>query len=361
MAASRNLPTAAGVASAYKLLSSDSSDVVRTPLLESSLLNEQLGTRLLVKAECLQRTGSFKYRGALHRLLRLQEEDPEAAARGVVAFSSGNFGQALAAAATSLQMKCCIVSPHDAPPIKLERIQQYGADLVLSEANGSQNREVVASTLAQEISKTKGMTLLHPFEDIDVVHGQGTTGMELLEQAQDILGDDDNDDYDSIGTIVVPCGGGGLTAGICLAVEELGAECRVFTVEPKGFDDHAQSFQKGQRTSLAELYPSSSPPHDRSVDCDALMAGAPGVTTWQINEKRLAGALVSSGDESAAHAMRIAFEHFRLVLEPSGALALAAVLDGQIVHNDDKAVVVIASGGNTDLSTFARLMGYTDG
>ena len=353
MASSGSLPTAIGVASAYELLSSDdSSDVVRTPLLESPLLNEQLGRRLLVKAECLQKTGSFKYRGALHRLLRLQEDDPEAAARGVVAFSSGNFGQALAAAATSLQMKCCIVSPHDAPPIKLERIQKYGAQLILSEAKGSENREVVASALAQDISKNQGMTLLHPFEDLHVVHGQGTVGMELLEQAKQLLGDNG-----SVGTIVVPCGGGGLTAGINLAVEQHGCVCRVFTVEPKGFDDHAQSFRVKKRTSLAELYPS--PPSDRSVDCDALMAGAPGVTTWQINQKRLAGALVSPGDKSAARAMRIAFEHFRLVLEPSGALALASVVDGDVEYNDDRAVVVIASGGNCDLETFARLVGCT--
>ena len=335
-------PTAAGVSAAYKLLSNK---VVRTPLLESPLLNEQVGTRVLVKAECLQTTGSFKYRGALHRLLKLRQESPEeAATRGVVAFSSGNFGQALAAAATSLDIPCCIVSPHDAPPIKLERIKKYGANLVLSEATEGQNREVIAAALAQELSDTQGMKLLHPFEDMHVVHGQGTCGMELLEQAPTDLG-----------TIVVPCGGGGLTAGTCLAVEQKGAETRVVSIEPKGFDDHAQSFQRGRRISLAEMYPS--PPEGRSKYCDALMAGAPGVTTWSINGPRLFDALESLGDDSAARAMRIAFEQFRLVLEPSGALGLAAVMDGQVDVSDEKPVAVICSGGNTDLPTFDRLMG----
>jgi threonine dehydratase len=358
-----SLPTAQGVASAHKLLADK---VVRTPLLESTLLNEQLNRRVLLKAECLQTTGSFKYRGALHRLLRLQQDDPESAARGVVAFSSGNFGQALAAAASSLGMDCCIVSPHDAPSIKLDRIQQYGAKLELSTAGPTENREVVASALAQDIAQTRGMTLLHPFEDTDVVHGQGTCGMELLEQAEQLLQSSNTDDDDAtttIGTIVIPCGGGGLTAGINLAVEQQNQQqaekkINVISVEPKGFDDHAQSFQRNQRTSLAELYPNAPPP-GRSVDCDALMAGAPGIKTWQINSQRLSGALESEGDASAANAMRVAFEQFRLVLEPSGALALAAVLDGQIPKTDNQAVVVIASGGNTDLTTFARLMGCT--
>ena len=352
-------PTAQGVVSAAELLGGR---VVKTPLLESPLLNQQLQTRLLVKAECLQRTGSFKYRGALHRLLRLRQTDPDAASRGVVAFSSGNFGQALAAAATSLGISSCIVSPHDAPQVKLERIEAYGAKLVLSEAQHGQNREVVASALAREISETQGMTLLHPFEDVDVVHGQGTTGLELLRQAEEIFVDDDEWE---LGTIIVPCGGGGLTAGICLAVDagQKQSDVNVVTVEPQGYDDHAQSFALPgrKRTSLAELYPNdATTTRVKSIECDALMAGAPGMTTWAINESRLSSALASPGDESAARAMRTAFEHFRLVLEPSGALALAAVLDGQVKLQPGHAIAVIASGGNTDLSTFARLMGCTN-
>ena len=282
----------------------------------------------------------------------------------------------MAAAATSCNIQCCIVSPHDAPEIKLARIQKYGANLVLSTAKPSQNREVVASALAQEISKTQGMTLLHPFEDTDVVHGQGTCGMEVLEQAKEL-------NADNIDTIVVPCGGGGLTAGINLAVQlnnnknqQQQRKIKVISVEPKGYDDHAQSFKVGERKSLAELYPPSDDDfkeREKSIDCDALMAGAPGIKTWQINSKYLADALESKGDESAANAMRVAFEQFRLVLEPSGALALAAVLDGQIIDlngrdgdvgiaeptDETRTIVAIASGGNTDLTTFARLMGCT--
>ena len=354
------VPTAEGVISAGKLLAGR---VVHTPLLESPLLNQQLQTRLLVKAECLQRTGSFKYRGALHRLLRLQQTDPDAASRGVVAFSSGNFGQALAAAATSLGVSCCIVSPHDAPKLKLQRIEAYGAQLVLSEAKEGENREVIASALARDISETKGMTLLHPFEDVDVVHGQGTTGLELLRQSDELLAADNNNEW-KLGSIIVPCGGGGLTAGICLAVEamEKQANVGVMTVEPQGYDDHAQSFglPDRKRTSLADLYPNDDGTRVKSTYCDALMAGAPGITTWTINGSRLSSALASSGDESAARAMRTAFEHFRIVLEPSGALALAAVLDGQVEIQPNRAIAIIASGGNTDLRTFATLMGCTN-
>lgn len=353
------LPTAAGVATAYNRFAAlQDCPVVTTPLLESPLLNQQLECRLLVKAECLQYTGSFKFRGAFNRLLTLLNDSPDAAAKGVIAFSSGNFGQALAAAATSLKIPCSIVSPHDAPSVKLNRIQQYGANLVISKAKAGENREVVASTLAQELAETKGLTLLHPFEDANVVHGQGTCGMEVMDQCQVLIGD--SPDY-----ILVPCGGGGLTAGINLAVEQKQTTTQVYTIEPRGFDDHAQSFQRGQRLSLAELYPNSSDNNnypDRSVFCDALMAGAPGITTWEINQPRLAGALESSGDASAANAMKIAFDYYRLVLEPSGALGLAAILDGQLPPEKikNKTVVVIASGGNIDLDIFAKLMGCTN-
>ncbi|KAL3935996.1 MAG: hypothetical protein SGBAC_008595 [Bacillariaceae sp.] len=348
-----NLPSASGVSEAYAR-SSTSGVVVRTPLIESPLLNEELNCRLLIKAECLQRTGSFKFRGAFNRLSTL---DKESASKGVVAFSSGNFGQALAAAATALQIPCCIVSPHDAPAIKLERIEKFGADLVLSTAKPEENREVIASALAQEISASKGMTLLHPFEDSQVIHGQGTCGMELLDQCQEMTGSPPD-------MIIVPCGGGGLTAGIQLAVEHhqgsgTTKQTEVYTVEPRGYDDHARSFSAGKLQSLSDIYSSNPPPTDRSVYCDALMAGAPGDITWSVNGPRLQGALESSGDASAANGMKVAFDHYRLVLEPSGALGLAAVLDGQ-VDVTDKTVVVIGSGGNTDLDLFAKVMQMID-
>ena len=371
--------------------------VVATPVLESRLLNQELGGgRLLLKAECLQHTGSFKYRGALHRLLRLQQDDQLAAERGVVAFSSGNFGQALAAAATTLGIRCTIVSPHDAPTLKLERIRQFGATLKTSVANYAvgENREVVAAALAQQLSREQGMTLLHPFDDVDVIHGQGTIGKEFLEQADVLLGG-----AGKLHTLVVPAGGGGMAAGICLAVEDQcssGYEAaRVVTVEPTGYDDHAHSFASAgrERRSLAQIYaaPGSSSSSSggggegkqetgnahthKSKMCDALMAGAPGEITWGVNRKRLHGAIAIASDASVARAMRVAFDHFRVVLEPSGALALAAVLDGHFSSQSEsepggqgqgepapvlepgRNIGVIASGGNTDLATFASIMG----
>jgi threonine dehydratase len=478
-------PSTEGVRAAAQLLRGR---VVKTPVLESRLLNEELGGgRLLVKAECLQTTGSFKYRGALHRLLRLQADDPAAAARGVVAFSSGNFGQALAAAATALGVRCTIVSPHDAPPLKLERIERYGARLTTSTAPPGVNREVVASALARSLASDEGLTLLHPFDDAHVVHGQGTIGVEFLEQAQELLlpprgaaraGAADGSGGDereweglaagrwpggaAMDTIVVPCGGGGMTAGICLAVEEAAAAAAarggvaatttttttsstttttttgVMTVEPTGFDDHARSFAASQRLSLADIYgdgkgsgggagqggaapmqarrgrfpmprgtPDSSSssssslkrtnarpavpaaalgagggsypipaPADKSVACDALMAGAPGELTWAVNGPRLAGAVAVASDDRVGRAMRVAFDHFRLVLEPSGALALAAVLDGLErdvwerrqsdggggggpVLPSGRVVGIIACGGNTDFDTFTRMAAYS--
>jgi len=388
-------PTAGGVVAAAALLGRR---VNRTPVLESLLLNKELGGgRLLVKAECLQVTGSFKYRGALHRLLRLRADDPRASARGVVAFSSGNFGQALAAAATSLGVKCTIVSPHDAPPLKLERIAAYGATLVTSTPRSAgENREVAAAALARGLSEEQGLTLLHPFDCPHVVHGQGTLGLEFIEQADEILnrngpGSIPEENFGvgltTMDTIVVPVGGGGMAAGVCLAVEAAGlgrggdggggdgggrARCRaatrVVTVEPTGYDDHAHSLGLGRRTSLAEAYPGGLLPSSkhRSVACDALMASAPGEVTWPVTSALLSDAVAVESDARVAAAMRLAFDQFRLVLEPSGALALAAVLDGLAgpgaqpggpVLPPGRVVGVVACGGNTDWNTYAALLG----
>ena len=400
---------AGGVSEAATLLHGR---VVHTPVLESRLLNQLIGGgRLLLKAECLQHTGSFKYRGALHRLLRLQQDNQLAASRGVIAFSSGNFGQALAAAATTLGIKCTIVSPHDAPSVKLERIRHYGATLRTSVADYTtgENREVAASALAMRLSQEHGLTLLHPFDDVDVIHGQGTIGLEFLAQADSLLGvaGGANGSSSGIGggldTLVVPAGGGGMAAGICLSVEthygrsQKGAIPgiqtlpQVVTVEPPGYDDHAHSFASlgKQRLSLAQIYDSDADSggaavteraRSKSQACDALMAGAPGQITWEVNRQRLAAAIAVESDASVARAMKVAFDHFRVVLEPSGALALAAVLDGHFragsggsgegegadaggsLPNEPllapgRAVGIIASGGNTDLVTFASLMG----
>eukprot|EP00606_Chrysophyceae_sp_TOSAG23-5_P001603 GSChrysophyteH2.ASY1.ANO1.830.1 assembled CDS len=347
---------AGGVSEAATLLHGR---VVHTPVLESRLLNQLIGGgRLLLKAECLQHTGSFKYRGALHRLLRLQQDDQLAASRGVIAFSSGNFGQALAAAATTLGIKCTIVSPHDAPSVKLERIRNYGATLRTSVADYTtgENREVVAAALAMRLSQEHGLTLLHPFDDVDVIHGQGTIGLEFLAQADSLLG--------------IAGGANGSSSGSGGAISGIQTLPQVVTVEPPGYDDHAHSFASlgKQRLSLAQIYDSDADSggaavtgraRSKSQACDALMAGAPGQITWEVNRQRLAAAIAVESDASVARAMKVAFDHFRVVLEPSGALALAAVLDGHFRASSapGRAVGIIASGGNTDLVTFASLMG----
>ncbi len=399
-----------GVHLAKKLLRNR---VVKTPVLESRILNELLGGgRLFIKAENLQHTGSFKYRGALHRLLILQQDDPEAAARGVVAFSSGNFGQALAAAATTLNIKCTIISPHDAPPVKLERIKKYGAKLITSIANYNigENREIIAATLAKDISVKNGFTLLHPFDDIDVIHGQGTIGLEFIEQVEDILSNENNGHGNNNGngngndkesdsklkmeTIICPAGGGGMAAGICLASQSIKHKdfLKVMTIEPTGYDDHEKSFynKNKERLTLHDIYSpitnvtgeatstntntNTNIDHpEKSIYCDALMAGAPGLITWDINSKYLNNAFSIKNDERVANAMKVAFDHYRLVLEPSGALALAAVIDGLHINSykdEDKnmkkdgpvlppgqVVGVVASGGNVDLNVFAKMMG----
>lgn len=327
--------------------------LVCTPLLECPLLNAQLGGRLLLKAESLQQTGSFKFRGALNRVLNLSDEERQRVG-GVVAFSSGNFGQALAAAATSQGVPCTIVSMHDAPAAKLARIRGFGADLVLSTAAPGQNREVAAAQLAVETAERLDAVLLHPFDDWHVIHGQGTLGVELARQVDELAGDA------TLDALVVPTGGGGLAAGTCLALSSLSPRTEVFTVEPSGFDDHARCLNAAPRPevprSLAELYPQGPPPTASKL-CDALMAGAPGALTWRVTREHVAGGLVAD-DASVARAMHVALEHFKLVLEPSGALALAAVLDGQ-VPTEGKVVGVVASGGNADARAFAQALGCT--
>lgn len=328
--------------------------LIQTPLLECPLLNQQLGGRLLLKAESLQRTGSFKYRGALHRVLNLSEGERRSPA-GVVAFSSGNFGQALAAAATDQGVPCTIVSMHDAPPSKLERIRGFGANLVLSTAAPGENREVAAARLAEDTAQRTGAVLLHPFNDWAVIHGQGTVAVEVADQVAKLA-----PPPAALDTLLVPTGGGGLAAGICIALSSLSPDTLVFTVEPAGFDDHALCLNAQPRPdgprSLAELYPDGPPAH-ASVLCDALMAGAPGTKTFEVTGKLAAGGLVAD-DASVARAMKVALEHFKLVLEPSGALALAAVLDGQI-ETRGKVVGVVASGGNADARVYAHAMGCT--
>lgn len=302
---------------------------VVTPVIESALLNERTGGRILVKAECLQRTGSFKFRGAWNCIAQL---DPAVARGGVVAFSSGNHAQGVAAAAQIRGLPAVIVMPADTPEIKKANTRGYGAEVVTYD-RARESREDIAQRLVAE----RRAVLVPPFEHVDVIAGQGTTGLELAKEAERrkaVLDD-----------VLVCCSGGGLTAGIALALEALSPATRVYSVEPEEFDDTARSLKAGVRQSNARMSGSI---------CDALLTPMPGELTFAINRPRLAGGLVVSEDE-VRHAMRYAFEVLKLVIEPGGAVALAAVLAGKIA-TQGRVIGVIASGGNVDAGLFARIV-----
>jgi threonine dehydratase len=300
--------------------------IVTTPLLESPTLSQRIGGRLLVKAECLQRTGSFKFRGALNRLLLIPPADR---ARGVVAYSSGNHAQGVAAAARLLGVPAVIVMPTDAPALKIANTRDHGAEVVLYD-RVKENREEIGAGLARE----RGLTLVKPFDDAGVIAGQGTAGLEIAEQAAALgLGVD---------TVAVCCSGGGLASGIAIAVTASFPAARVYTAEPAGFDDAARSMASGRIERNERMAGSI---------CDALMSPSPGDVTFPVMRAKMAGGLVATDDE-ARHAMREAFTHLKLVLEPGGAVALAAILAGR-VETAGKTVVAVASGGNVDPALYA--------
>ena len=302
---------------------------VHTPVLENQTLNALTGGRILIKAECLQRTGSFKFRGAWNCISRI---DPDSAPGGVVAFSSGNHAQGVAAAARLRGFAALIVMPADTPEIKKTNTLGYGADIVTYDRR-TENREEIAGRIAGE----RRATLVPPFEHPDVIAGQGTVGLELAGEAHGlgVVLDD----------VLVNCSGGGLTAGIALAMEHLSPRSVVHTVEPEGFDDHARSLLSGRRET--------NPATGGSI-CDALLSAKPGEMTFAINQPRLGPGLVVTEDE-VCEAMRFAFETLKLVLEPGGAAALAAVLAGKI-ETRNRVVGVIASGGNVDPELFCRIL-----
>ena len=306
--------------------------VVETPVLESPRLSAACGRRVLVKAESLQRTGSFKFRGASFRLSRLTAEER---ARGVIAFSSGNFAQALAAAGAASGVRVTIVMPVDAPAAKVEATRGYGAEVVLSE-HGTRNREEAANELAMRLADERGLTRLHPFDDELVVAGQASCAVEFLRQAG-ALGA-------TLDALVVPVGGGGLIAGIALATAARSPATKVWAAEPEGFDDLARSLEAGERQRVRD--------GARSI-CDALQAATPGAVPFAAARAHLAGGIAVS-DAEAVEAMRRAFVDLKLVAEPSGAVALAAVLAGH-VPGDPRTVGVVLSGGNIALADFARL------
>ncbi len=299
-------------------------------MLESLLLNQRLGGRLLLKAEPVQRTGSFKFRGAYNHISRL---DAGQLARGVVAFSSGNHAQGVAYAAALCKAPAVIVMPADAPRVKLDNTRALGAE-VMTYDRRTDDREAIGDRLARE----RGLALVRPYDDPWVVAGQGTVGLEIAEQCADLALTPD--------AVLVPCGGGGLVAGTATAVRGRMPGVAVYAVEPEGFDDTARSLAAGRR--LANQGPGQS-------TCDALLAPMPGELTFAINRELLAGGLAVS-DADVERAMATAFHHFKLVVEPGGAVALAAVLAGK-VPVAGRAIVVVASGGNVDPGYFAAVLG----
>jgi len=327
---SESLPTAADVADAAGRLTGVA---VRTPLLESDSLNRLVGGRVLVKAEVLQRTGSFKIRGAYNHICRL---DAATRGRGIVSHSSGNHAQGVAAAAAMIGVNATIVMPADAPTIKVDSTRAYGAEIVFYD----RYREV-RDEVARRLAETLGAHLVPPYEDPWIIAGQGTVGLELAEQAAAAGA--------RLDAVVVPCGGGGLIAGCALALATHAPGVPVHGVEPDAFDDTRRSLAAGERQS--------NPAGARSI-CDALLVPTPGALTFAINRRLLAG-IVTIRDDDARHAMRAAARTLKLVIEPGGAAALAAVLAGRFDVRG-KTVAVVASGGNVDPTYLAQVLAAPD-
>lgn len=291
---------------------------VRTPLLFSPMLSERLDGRIFVKPECLQRTGSFKFRGGWNAVEGLGAR----AAKGVVACSSGNHAQGVAEAARLAGIASVIVMPEDAPVLKRERTARSGARVVLYD-RVREDRDAIA----RSISEGEGLAFVHPYNDPLVIAGQGTVGLEIAEDCAALGLSPD--------AVLVPCSGGGLAAGTALAVTERFPGAQVFTAEPRDFDDYARSLSTGAPQRNASLSGSI---------CDALLAPEPGAISWEMNRTRLAGG-VAATDSEALHAVGCAYDEMRLVVEPGGAVALAALLAGR-VEAAGRTVVVVLSGGN---------------
>ncbi len=320
------IPTITDVEAAAERLSGYA---VQTPVLESEQINDQLGCRLLIKAECLQRTGSFKFRGAFNMISGLSEAEKS---KGVVAFSSGNHAQGVAAAAKILGIKATIVMPADAPQIKIDNTRSDGAEVVLyNRADG--NRVAIA----EEIIKETGATLVPPYNAPEIMAGQGTLGLEFYDQTYAINA--------TLDYLLGPCSGGGMIGGSAIAFSARSPKTKVYAVEPEGYDDTALSLAKGRRVKIETGTPSF---------CDALLLETPGELTFAVNRELLAGGLVVSQAETAK-AIKTAFQEYKIVVEPGGAVALAAVLAGKI-SAQGTAIGVICTGGNVDATTFKDVL-----
>lgn len=324
--AMQELPIFSDIALAAKRIRGEA---IVTPLLENAKLNALAGGRVFIKAECLQRTGSFKFRGAWNCISKL---DPAANTGGVVAYSSGNHAQGVAAAAQLRGVSALIVMPEDTPQIKKANTKAYGAEVVTYD-RATESREEIAN----QYTAKRGAVLVPPFEHPDIIAGQGTCGLEIIDelQARGVALDD----------MLVNCSGGGLTAGVALAFSEKSPKTKVHSVEPEGFDDYARSLRSGVREKNVSAAGSI---------CDALLTPQPGEMTFAMNKERLAEGYAVSETE-VRRAVRFAFETLKLVVEPGGSVGLAAVLSGKI-NAKDKNIAIILSGGNVDVKLFADIL-----
>ncbi|MEP9353231.1 threonine/serine dehydratase [Xanthobacter sp. KR7-65] len=322
------IPTAADVDAAARRLAGHA---VRTPLVFSPVLSERVGARAYLKPETLQRTGSFKFRGAFNRMVQIPEADRPA---GVVACSSGNHAQGVAAAAQILGMPAVIVMPHDAPALKRDRTRALGAEVV-----GYDRRTEDRDAIARAIAAERGATMVPPYDDPQIIAGQGTVGLEIVEDLAALGHAPD--------VVAANASGGGLCAGIALAVKRAAPQARIVACEPAGFDDHARSFRSGVRERNPE--PSGS-------FCDALLAPTPGALTFEIT-RALVGEAASVTDAEVGRAVEYAFRELKLVVEPGGAVALASLLEGRLDVPGGGTVVIVLSGGNVDADTFIRCIG----
>ena len=297
----------------------------RTPVVTSRTLDERVGARVHVKAECFQRGGAFKFRGAYNKISSL---DRDALRRGVLAYSSGNHAQAVALAAGLLGSRATIVMPEDAPAAKLDATRGYGAEVVPYD-RWTESREEIGARLARE----RGLELVRPYDDPLVMAGQGTVALELLEDAAEL------------DLLLVPVSGGGLVAGCATAAKALRPGIRVIGVEPEAGDDTRRSFAAGERVRI------DVPP----TIADGLQATEPGELTFEVN-RRLVDEVVTVTDEEIVQAMAFLFDRLKLVAEPSGAVGIAALLGGRLDDARGRSIGVVLSGGNVGAARFAELV-----
>ncbi len=302
---------------------------VKTPVMESLWLNDIVGGRVFIKPECLQRTGSFKFRGAWNFISQL---DRKSNPGGVVAFSSGNHAQGVAAAAAIQNLPALIVMPADSPAIKIANTKALGAEIVTYDRASEDRQEVTKRHLA-----ARNAVLVPPFDHKFIMAGQGTVALELVDWAQE--------NQLTFDQLLVPTGGGGLVGGSALVFTEKFPEAEIFSVEPEKFDDYRRSLIAGKVVANEATTGSI---------CDAIMTPSPGTLTFAVNQTRLTKGLVVD-DNQVRQAMRFAFERLKLVVEPGGAVALAAILNGKI-DCKGRNTAIILSGGNVDPDLFASVL-----